>query len=424
MDKFRKEVIKELENVFGDGYQVLPYDKLKNNETTLHGICIHNENERISPVLYLEEYVLPYAAGKMTVKEIAAEMLDKYCMGDMPRNIADHVEDFQMMKDRVRIKVINYGANTRRLQQVPHRRFLDLAMPAPDHVRHKTYSTFFSMLVLADTHRKNLLKRGFTEQQIEENGYKSTPVFGYKKLTERLLAAGCTVEGVPGFYQDKDGEWTIHFSNKSSGFLVPVRNMDGLIVGAQIRLDHPYDGRKYIWLSSTNFNMGTSSGSPVHLAGSPGEKTIFITEGPLKGDLAHALSGRIFGCVPGANQYANLPPFLREMKQMGTQSVYEAYDMDKLLKTACRGDYNEKCTQCENYRKDWKQKDISCEKKCVKRQNIQRGCQKLTQICRELGLSVKTLTWDMDGDGDWAEHVKGVDDYLYDLEQKKQGQIS
>ena len=225
------------------------------------------------------------------------------------------------------------------------------AVPAPDHVRHKTYSMFFSMLVLADTHRKNLLKCGFTEQQIEENGYKSTPVFGFRSLTKKLLSAGCTVEGVPGFYQDKDGEWTIHFSNKSSGFLVPVRNMDGLIVGAQIRLDHPYDGRKYIWLSSTNFHMGTSSGSPVHLAGSPGEKTIFITEGPLKGDLAHALSGRTFGCVPGANQYANLTPFLQEMKRTGTQSVYEAYDMDK--------------------------------------------------------------------DGDWAEHVKGVDDYLYDLEQKK-----
>ena len=45
--------------------------------------------------------------------------------------------------------------------------------------------------------------------------------------------------------------------------------------------------------------------------------------------------------------------------------------------------------------------------------------QKLTQICQKLGLSVKTLTWDMDNDSDWAEHVKGVNDYLYDLEQKK-----
>ena len=129
------------------------------------------------------------------------------------------------------------------------------AMPAPDYVRHKTYSTFFSMLVLADTHRQNLLKRGFTEQQIEENGYKSTPVFGYKKLTGKLLSAGCIVEGVPGFYQDKDGEWTIHFSNKSSGFLVTVRNIDGLIVGAQIRLDQYIIQRLYF----LHYNMNTCS---------------------------------------------------------------------------------------------------------------------------------------------------------------------
>lgn len=128
MDDFRKEVIQELEGVFGDGYQVLPYDKLKNNEVILHGICIHKENETVSPVIYLGEYILPYAAGKMTMKEIAAEMLERYCREDMPRNIADHVEDFSMMKDRVRIKVVNYGANARRLEQVPHRKFLDLAI--------------------------------------------------------------------------------------------------------------------------------------------------------------------------------------------------------------------------------------------------------------------------------------------------------
>lgn len=307
----------------------------------------------------------------------------------------------------------------RRREIAPKEPEVPSAMPAPDEVKHKTYSTFFSMLVLADTHRQKLLKRGFTDEQIAENGYKSTPVFGYKKLTKKLLEAGCTVEGVPGFYQDKDGEWTIHFSNKSSGFLVPVRNPNGQIVGAQIRLDHPYDGRKYIWLSSANYYMGTSSGSPVHFVGNPGEKTVFVTEGPLKGDLAHALSGRTFGCVPGANQYANLPPFLQEMKLLGTEAVYEAYDMDKLLKTDCAGDYNEKCIHCENYRKHKEGQVLSCEKKCVKRQNIQRGCHKLIQICRELELSARTLTWDTDSDGNWAGNVKGVDDYLYDLEQKK-----
>ena len=42
----------------------------------------------------------------------------------------------------------------------------------------------------------------------------------------------------------------------------------------------------------------------------------------------------------------------------------------------------------------------------------------MAEICRELDLSAKALTWDTDEDGDWAEHVKGVDDYLYDLKRK------
>lgn len=290
---------------------------------------------------------------------------------------------------------------------------------AADDVKHKTYTMLLNLLTLSQVHKEGLMKRGFTEEQIIKNGYKSTPVFGFRSIAKKLQMSGCVLEGVPGFYEEDTGEWTIHFTAKSSGFLVPVRNVDGFIVGMQIRIDHPYDGRKYMWLSSVNYNKGTSSGSPTHLAGNLGAKTVFVTEGPLKGDLAFAISGRTFGCVPGANQYANLPAFLSEMKEYGTEFVYEAYDMDKLLKPVCRGDYNEKCVYCEQYRKDWRNTTIPCEKKQIKRNNIQRGCGKLAGVCQELSLPCKMLTWDTDSDGDWAEHVKGVDDYLVDLEQKK-----
>lgn len=292
--------------------------------------------------------------------------------------------------------------------------------PAPDDVKNKTYTLLLTMLTLSETHRQKLLDRGFTEDQIGQNGYKSTPVFGFKKLTKRLIEAGCTVEGVPGFYQEEDGAWSVHFTSKSSGFMIPIRNLEGMIVGVQIRLDRPYDGRKYMWLSSVNYHKGTSSGSPTHLAGNPGERTVYITEGPLKGDLAYALSGRTFGCVPGANQYANLPIFLQQMKALGSRFVYEAYDMDKLLKPVCRGDYNEKCPQCEAYQKSWKEGRIPCEKKQIKRSNIQRGCSKLAEICRELYIDGKSLTWDTDSDGDWSGNVKGVDDYLVDLKRRKE----
>lgn len=292
--------------------------------------------------------------------------------------------------------------------------------PASDEVKNKTYTVFFSMLRLSEIHKQKLLERGFTEEQIEKNGYKSTPVFGFKNLTKKVIEAGCEVKGVPGFYQEEDGAWSVHFNPKSGGFLIPIRNMEGLIVGAQIRLDHPHDGRKYIWLSSVNYHMGTSSGSPLHLAGMPGAKTVFITEGPLKGDLSYALSGRTFGCVPGANQYANLPDFLKSMKEAGTEFVYEAYDMDKLLKTVCRRDYNSECSRCPNYGNYHPEAYIPCEKKQTKRNNIQRGCTKLAKICRELRLPGKTLTWDLDDEGEWAGNIKGVDDYLFSLEQNKQ----
>ena len=317
------------------------------------------------------------------------------------------------------------GGSAFKREQI-HRREIESTRPqitnaemAEDAVKHKTYTRLFEMLILADCHKDSLLKRGFTEEQIEANRYKSTPVYGYKKLTKRLIEEGCTVEGVPGFYRDKDGEWTIYFNRKASGFMIPVKNPDGLITGVQIRLDHPYDGRKYIWLSSVNFEGGTTSGSPVHFVGKPGDKTVFVTEGPLKGDLAHALSGRTFLCVPGVNQSANLMPVLNEMKELGTRFLYEAYDMDKLLRPVCQGDYSENCKECPYYRKDWKKQRIPCEKKQIKRDNINRGCNKLAEICKELGLQGKTLTWDTDTDGNWAENVKGVDDYLVSISKSK-----
>jgi len=226
------------------------------------------------------------------------------------------------------------------------------------------------------------------------------------------------VEGVPGFYQE-DGEWTLHFSKNTAGYLVPYRDAEGRIQGMQIRLNQPFDGCKYMWMSSVNFHMGVSSGSPVHLAGELGATVVYITEGGLKGDVAHALSGETFGCIAGVNLNANLPEFLKTMKQHGTKYVYEAYDMDKLLEPICCGDYNEKCIHCEHYKGHMVKNDVLCEKKVRKKKNIQNGCRKLTEFCKSQNLPVRMLTWDTDAKGGWKGKIKGIDDYLFGLSQKQ-----
>lgn len=106
------------------------------------------------------------------------------------------------------------------------------------------------------------------------------------------------------------------------------------------------------------------------------------------------------------------------MKQHGTKYVYEAHDMEKRMETICCGDYSEKCTLCEHYKGQKVRNDFICPKKVQKKKNIQNGCLKVVEFCRELGLPVKTLTWDTDEKGRWKENIKGIDDYLFSLPQK------
>lgn len=146
----------------------------------------------------------------------------------------------------------------------------------------RTYQEMLSLLTLNDKHQEDLKKRGLTEEQIEIQRYRSVPLFGIKNMVQKLLESGQTVKGVPGFYEDQDGKWTINFSSKNSGILIPIQSPEGKIQGFQIRLDQVMEGRKYIWLSSVKFKNGVSSGSPVHVIGNLDAEQIYLTEGALK----------------------------------------------------------------------------------------------------------------------------------------------
>ena len=207
-------------------------------------------------------------------------------------------------------------------------------------VIHHTYSVLLDMLHLSAGHQTHLTspKRGLSQEQIRQLRYKSTPLpFLCQSITDRLIKQGCKVQGVPGFYLDSAGRWTLNFSKRTAGILIPARSIDGLICGMQILLDVPIrekdappdkTGAKYIWLSSASKPMGTTSGSPVHFAGSPAN-TIYITEGLLKGDIAHLLADRTFLSVAGANNLGGIERLLPILAATGTTQLIEAFDMDK-----------------------------------------------------------------------------------------------
>lgn len=159
-------------------------------------------------------------------------------------------------------------------------------------------------------------ERGLTDEQIAYLGLKSTA--SYKQcyhIPQKLAAQGYRIEGVPGFYVGKNGRWMVNFGTRTAGILIPVRSVDGLIRGAQIRLDIPFkddeddpedEGTKYIWFSSASKYKGTSSGSPVNFIGDPHSRVVYVTEGALKAGITHCLMNRAFLSIQGANNLGGL----------------------------------------------------------------------------------------------------------------------
>lgn len=193
--------------------------------------------------------------------------------------------------------------------------------------RNKTYSELLSLLSLSKDHRKNLVERGFTDQEIDKLGYKTAPVVGLAAITNKLQEKGCTVEGVPGFYRTKEGKWT--FVHEWRGILVPMKNPQGLIQGLQIRRDK-VSRRKFRWISSAGRLDGCSAEGWTHVAGKVA-RTVILTEGAMKADLINALAGHTVIAVPGVNALTHLENTLSLLRSRGVYEIKIAFDMDFLI---------------------------------------------------------------------------------------------
>lgn len=190
--------------------------------------------------------------------------------------------------------------------------------------RHATYCALLAKLSLAQDHRQNLINRGLSDDDIIRLGYKTTPVVGMSAIAKRLQSEGHYLAGVPGFYKTENGDWT--FIQEKRGILIPVRDIDGRIQGLQIRRDD-VKKRKFRWVSSTDKKDGCRAESWTHIVGQI-RPIALLTEGPMKADVIHALTGLTVIAVPGVNTLTQLEKTLTQMRKEGLCEIKTAFDMD------------------------------------------------------------------------------------------------
>lgn len=225
-----------------------------------------------------------------------------------------------------------------------------------------TNSELLNLLDLANDHLENLLGRGLSKATISTRRYKTYPISSFEEYPLKLMEEGLYVEGVPGFYRNDSGKWTL--AQVKRGIVIPIMSHHNKIQGFQIRKDDSLlskwykkdnEGKyilndkgerilekekKFSWLSSKGRKDGVGVNGFIHYACDfsfesgvfvpqvPPNKGILLTEGPLKGDIFYEKTSYPAMCVPGVSCQYQLSQELDFLKKNGFEVIYNAYDMD------------------------------------------------------------------------------------------------
>lgn len=127
-EEFIEYIKTHLVSYFEPDASVIVHRVLKNNSMELDGVSVLRQNQNISPTLYLNDYYEEYLCGA-PLKDILDELYHSFLQPHtaFPFSVSDF-KNFRLMKEKIVYRLINYEQNTQLLADIPHRKFLDLAV--------------------------------------------------------------------------------------------------------------------------------------------------------------------------------------------------------------------------------------------------------------------------------------------------------
>ena len=114
--------------IAGEGGNITINHVIKNNGCEMDGLVIMEKGKDIAPTIYLDSFYELYTNGeniKSIIRQIEVIYEQNKNNVTFDVNILKH---FDTIKDKIVYKVVNYRSNEKLLEQVPHKRILDLAV--------------------------------------------------------------------------------------------------------------------------------------------------------------------------------------------------------------------------------------------------------------------------------------------------------
>ena len=124
------DAVCEYVNASASDVSVSIHTALKNNGVKLSGLTLTKKGYNASPTIYMENYYTEYINGA-DINDIGDRIISLYYENDLATNYdMSAFDDFESIKERLFIKLINREKNIEFLNDAPFEEFLDLAIVA------------------------------------------------------------------------------------------------------------------------------------------------------------------------------------------------------------------------------------------------------------------------------------------------------
>lgn len=124
---FTDTICSSVKQLLGEEYQVQIHKVTKNNALELDSLMVFRKGRNFAPNIYLLPYYESYLEGT-TIQEISERLCKVYRYNTKPILRDDFTYSLEEMKRFITYRLVSYERNQKLLSQVPHVKYLDLAI--------------------------------------------------------------------------------------------------------------------------------------------------------------------------------------------------------------------------------------------------------------------------------------------------------
>ena len=178
-EAFRDKMERAVTDYYGEDYDVSIKRVTKLNGVILYGLNILKKNTGICPTIYLETFFEKYIDG-IAFSTLFSEIVDIYEEYKKTEVLSvDFFSDYEKVKDKLSVKLINAKLNKELLEDVPHKRFSDLAIVCMVEMR-TSREQVGSVLI----HNNHICMWGVRENRLIEDALKNAMLIAAPRINK------------------------------------------------------------------------------------------------------------------------------------------------------------------------------------------------------------------------------------------------